>query len=91
MADELEVHGPRSMTPPDASLSRLCRVCGQQVTPWRRGWRRPTTTIHAACLLQRCLYCRVQFVVGKERQGKFCCNEHWLEYESAQADRRAVC
>ena len=53
-----------------------CRVCKQPVIPWRRGWRRPHTTIHERCLSQPCRFCGVVFRVAKERRGLFCCNAH---------------
>ena len=60
----------------------LCRVCHKPVTPWRRGWRRPTTTIHQHCLVQRCRFCGAPFTVGKERRGLYCCNEHQWSYKT---------
>jgi len=65
---------------------KSCRVCGTPVTPWRRGWRRPTTTIHSECLLAKCLFCRTTFTVGKERRGLFCCNEHQWAYKREWMD-----
>ena len=61
---------------------KACRVCRRPVTPWRRGWRRPTTTIHEGCLRRPCGFCGVEFVVGKERKGLFCCNEHQWSFRT---------
>jgi len=70
---------------------RDCRVCQQPVIPWRRGWRRPTTTIHAPCLLAKCQYCGVLFTVGRlPRQGKFCCEAHHQAHRQMQTDERLV-
>lgn len=54
---------------------RPCRVCGKSVIPWK-GQRRPHTTIHKACRYQRCRFCGVVFLVGKERRVQFCCSAH---------------
>jgi len=51
-------------------------VCGQPVVPWRRGWRRPWTTIHEACLTQVCRFCGATFTVRRACAGQFCCKEH---------------
>jgi hypothetical protein len=67
---------------------RNCRVCGHVVTPWRRGWRRPTTTIHEACLRARCRFCLEWFTVRKERKGLFCCNEHQASFKFYGGDWR---
>jgi hypothetical protein len=69
---------------------RACRVCRKPVTPWRRGWRRPTTTIHLECLLAKCLFCRTTFTVGKERHGLYCCNAHQFAHKNARMDAIAV-
>lgn len=53
-----------------------CRVCGRPVRPWRRGWRRPTTRIHAACRRAVCRFCGAVYLVGRGKRGRFCCNEH---------------
>lgn len=62
-----------------------CRVCKRPVKPWRRGWRRPTTTIHEACLTSQCLFCGATFEVRKERVGKFCCDKHQWDYQRRQS------
>ena len=54
----------------------VCRVCGRHVIPWRRGWRRPHTTIHESCLTSVCRWCGVSFTVKKECKGLFCCDAH---------------
>ena len=59
---------------------KRCRVCRLPVMPWRRGWRRPTTTIHEACLTQVCRFCGVTFTVQKERKGLYCCDAHQHSY-----------
>lgn len=58
-----------------------CRVCRLPVVPWRRGWRRPTTTIHERCIQQKCRFCGSTFKVEKERRGLFCCNEHQWSFK----------
>lgn len=70
----------------DGTLPRLCRVCDQPVTPWRRGWRRPTVTIHRECLRRSCIECKRWYVVKKERKGLFCSNMCQQVYTSGLSD-----
>ena len=78
------------MTPPEQAMARSCRVCHEPVTPWRRGWRRPTVTIHEGCQTAICQLCGLRFHVGKERQGLFCCVAHLRVSQSMAADQRAA-